>query len=237
MVGIDYTNPNTSWHYSSVISLSWYLNSLAPGKFEWNFRHLIFKQILVTDGWGISCEIAMIWMSLDFTDDQSTLVPVMAWCRQAPSHYLSQCWPRSWSPYGITRPQWVNALATWLFFQQTVQADKKQNITDLYYWPLVASLHKGPAMWKAFTCCDVIMRWIISWPPWPCCFMTSSNGNIYHVIVPLCGESSGYQWISPHKVTIMWHFDVSVLFVWTNCRTNTPLTGNLRHRDGHLTSP
>ena len=80
------------------------LNSLAPGKFEWNFRNVIFKQILVIDGWGISCEIALTWMSLDFTDDQSTLVQVMAWCRQATSHCLSQCWPRSLSPYGITRP-------------------------------------------------------------------------------------------------------------------------------------
>ena len=71
------------------------VNSLTPGKFEWNFRHVIFKQILLIDGWGISCEIALIWMSLDFTDDQSTLVQVMAWCRQATSHYLSQCWPRS----------------------------------------------------------------------------------------------------------------------------------------------
>ena len=26
---------------------------------------------------------------------QSTLVQVMAWCCQAPSHYLNQCWPRS----------------------------------------------------------------------------------------------------------------------------------------------
>ena len=47
-------------------------------------------------------------MSLDFTDDQPALVQVMAWCRQATSHYLSYCWPRSMSPYGITRPQWVN---------------------------------------------------------------------------------------------------------------------------------
>ena len=31
----------------------------------------------------------------------------MAWCRQATSHYLSQCWPRSLSSNGITRPQWV----------------------------------------------------------------------------------------------------------------------------------
>ena len=83
------------------------INSLAPGRFEWNFWHVIFKQILVIDGWGISCEIALIWMSLDFPDDQSTLVQLMAWCHQATSHYLSQCWPRSLSPYGVTRPQWV----------------------------------------------------------------------------------------------------------------------------------
>ena len=51
---------------------------MAPGKFEWNFRGVIFKRILVIDGWRISCEIALIWMSLDFTDDQSTLVQVMA---------------------------------------------------------------------------------------------------------------------------------------------------------------
>ena len=82
-------------------------NSLAPGKFEWNFRYVILKQILVIDGWGISCEIVPIWMSLDFIDDQSTLVQVMPWCRQATSHYLSQCWPRSLTPYGVTRPQWV----------------------------------------------------------------------------------------------------------------------------------
>ena len=25
----------------------------------------------------------------------------MAWCRQATSHYLNQCWPRSLSPYGL----------------------------------------------------------------------------------------------------------------------------------------
>ena len=60
-------------------------------------------------GWGISCEIALRWMQLDLTDDKSTLVQVMAWCCQATSHYLSQCWPRSRSPNVITRPQWVNS--------------------------------------------------------------------------------------------------------------------------------
>ena len=32
----------------------------------------------------------------------------MAWCRQAISHYLSQCWPRSLAPYSVTRRQCVN---------------------------------------------------------------------------------------------------------------------------------
>ena len=83
-------------------------NSLAPGRFKVNFRWVIFKLILVVNGWGISRETALIWMSLDHTYVKSTVVQVMAWCRQATSHYLSQCWPRSMSPYGVTRPQWVN---------------------------------------------------------------------------------------------------------------------------------
>ena len=28
----------------------------------------------------------------------------MAWCHQATSHYLSQCWTKSIWPYGVTRP-------------------------------------------------------------------------------------------------------------------------------------
>ena len=31
----------------------------------------------MNDGWGIYCEIALIWLSLDFTDGQLTLVQVM----------------------------------------------------------------------------------------------------------------------------------------------------------------
>ena len=30
-----------------------WINSLAPGKFQWNFKHIIFKQILVIHAWGI----------------------------------------------------------------------------------------------------------------------------------------------------------------------------------------
>ena len=87
-------------------------NSLAPGRLQFNFRLVIFKLTLVNCGWGISYEIALRWMPLVLTDDKSTLVQVMAWCRQATSHYLNQCWPRSPTPYGVTRPQWVKN-TTW----------------------------------------------------------------------------------------------------------------------------
>ena len=77
-------------------------NSLAPRRFR--FKWVIFKLTLVNGGWGTSNEIALRWMPLEITDDKSTLVQVMAWCRQATSHYLSQCWPRPMSPYGVSRP-------------------------------------------------------------------------------------------------------------------------------------
>ena len=81
------------------------------GDFIW----VLFRPITVIDGWDTCCEITLRRMSLDLTDDKSTLVQVMAWCHQAASHYLSQCWPRFMSPYGVTRPQWVKCCSV-LFF-------------------------------------------------------------------------------------------------------------------------
>ena len=86
-----------------VINKILHFNSLAPGRFQWNLRKIIFKLILVTDGCDISSEIALRWTSLDLSDNKSTLVQVMAWCHQATSHYLNQCWPRSLPPYGVTK--------------------------------------------------------------------------------------------------------------------------------------
>ena len=78
----------------------------------WNLNQILdhSQANLMINGWGISCEISIRLLSLDLTDDKSTLVQVMAWCRQVTSHYLNQCWPRSWIPYGITRPQRANIL-------------------------------------------------------------------------------------------------------------------------------
>ena len=96
---------------NSVTLLSMYcLTDWLLGNLNNNLEFSNFKLILVIDGWTMSCYIALSWMSLDLTEDKSTLVQVMAWWRQATSHYLSQCWPTSVSPYGVIRPQWVNSL-------------------------------------------------------------------------------------------------------------------------------
>ena len=36
----------------------------------------IFKQLLVIGGWGISGEIALLWISLDLTDDKSIFTQI-----------------------------------------------------------------------------------------------------------------------------------------------------------------
>ena len=109
-VPVDFIYRYPIFKSAAVTIMVLFLTLWSPGKFERNFSYaVIFKQILVIDGWGTSCEIALILMSLDFTDDQSTFVQVMAWCRQTTSHYLNKCWPRSLKSYGITRPQWVKS--------------------------------------------------------------------------------------------------------------------------------
>ena len=71
--GTDASNPlapGMCSYSKNVISVHMlWINSLTPGSFEWHFGKVIFKLISVTDGWGISCKIAVSWMSLRLTDD------------------------------------------------------------------------------------------------------------------------------------------------------------------------
>ena len=85
------------------------LNSLAPGTSQCDSKNVIFNLVLLTGIFRSSHDNALRWMPQDLTDDKSTLVQVMAWCRQTTSHYLSQCWLSSLSPHGVTRPKWVDS--------------------------------------------------------------------------------------------------------------------------------
>ena len=108
----------------------WRFNSLWPGRW-WYFRWVLFKPITVIDGCDTCCEIALRRMSLNFTDDKSTLVQVMAWCRQATSHYPSQCWPSFLSPYGIT-PFWTFYIYRRVIFVKKYDSIMLQNVETCY---------------------------------------------------------------------------------------------------------
>ena len=99
------------------------------------FQNVFFKLISWIDTLSNSCETALRSMPQNPSDDKSTLVQVMAWCRQAASHYLSQCCPRSLSPYGVTRPQWVKTAMKdrpkWIDFRPTPRSSLSSRVTWL----------------------------------------------------------------------------------------------------------
>ena len=67
----------------------------------------------------------------------------MAWCCQAPSHYLNQCWPRSLPPYGIIRPQCVN-LGRWMAAGDGIECIMQIIMTTwlfIYWWWLLMLNH------------------------------------------------------------------------------------------------
>ena len=83
-------------------------------------------------------------MPLDLIDDKSTLVQVMAWCRQAASHYLSQCWPRFMSPNGVTRPQWVKVTSLRGQWVCTLHDENLDHIIQIHiYFLSEHSAHRG----------------------------------------------------------------------------------------------
>ena len=97
-----------TWVYISVYFIllccltHWLLGNCAR-----NFKNIIFKLIMQDSNLGTHCEIILRWMPQNFINEESTSVQVVAHCLITPSHYLSQCWPRSMFLYGINRPQWV----------------------------------------------------------------------------------------------------------------------------------
>ena len=98
---------SNSCHITPGMLSDYPINSLAPGRSECDSKNVTFNLVLLIGIFRSSHDNALRWMPQDLTDDKSALVQVMAWCRQAPSHYLSKCLLRSMLPTGVTRPQWV----------------------------------------------------------------------------------------------------------------------------------
>ena len=67
------------------------------------FKCINVKYITEIDILGIKVKITLEKMSEDLVDDKSTLVQVMAMCRQAKSHYPNQNRASSPTPYASGR--------------------------------------------------------------------------------------------------------------------------------------
>ena len=94
------------------------------------------------------------------SDGKSTLVQVMAWCRQATSHYLSQCWPRSLSPYGVIRPQWVNTTThnkTVCIFYEIYCIFLRQNEKNDFFFYLPGQKSKRPKPHRTYSSTETKM--------------------------------------------------------------------------------
>ena len=143
-------------------------NSLAPGRFQWNFNYVIFFIILVIVGWGNSCEIAD-------TNDKSTLFQDIAWCCQTTNHYLSQCSPSSKSLYGITRPQWVNffAINSAVVFYNAISIDNYDSPSSCDFKSLSVFYH-----FNCYAVCDFIVYLTINDKTLLCESLSKSNTYI-----------------------------------------------------------
>ena len=63
--------------------------------------------------------------------------------------------------------------------------------------------------------------------------VTSSNGNIFHVISSLWGESTGHGWIPLTKASDAELWFISLICPWTNGLANNRDAGDLRRHRAH----
>ena len=102
----------------------------------------------------------------------------MACCRQATSHWFSQCWRSSMSSYGITKPQWVKG---WLTSNEAIPSHHcpspvKKFHDDVIkwkhfprYWPFVRGIYRCPVnsphkgQWRGALMFSLICGWINGW--------------------------------------------------------------------------
>ena len=82
--------------------------------------------------------------------------------------------------------------------------------------------------------CDNRTRWVHKCFPWwmGSRMMTSSNGNIFRVTGPLCGEFTGPGEF-PTQRPVTRSFDVSLICVWINGWVNNREAGDLRRHQAH----
>ena len=114
------------------------------------------------------------WMPQNLTDDKSTLVQVMAWCSQVASHYLNQCWPRSATPYGVTRPQCVKVTLKWKGRQVNCPA---------HHWRHWRQASTSPVTTRAVN----LMTFLFQWRKWMSNYIPQKTTGCNYLSMPNLG--------------------------------------------------
>ena len=97
-------------HFDVFFDLQCFRLMTSSWEMHYLFKKIIFKLVLQIDIKGISWGNCSYVIPTAPIDDKSALAQVMTWCRQTQSRYLSQCWPKSMSPYDVNEIQWFNNL-------------------------------------------------------------------------------------------------------------------------------
>ena len=122
----------------------------------------------------------------------------MAWCCQATSHYLSQCWPRSVLPYDITRPQWVREILTlWIQLPPDLNPDlASQRVSESCAYLIIDTY-------------DIQYHCIQHWPLYTCIMFKSAQ--------PVLQYQNSFCWIWFHEIEPeQWWAHLCHVCVWLN---------------------
>ena len=153
------------------------------------------------------------WPTLNAFDDKSTLLQVMAWWRQTTSHYVSQCPRTTWtmSPYGVTRPWWVN-VSSLQNKCQTAYPDRlnlgrsgKLSFFIIYkFWQNCASVRQVS---------DLILK-------------TVHQGQVTHILIIICISKLSYHWfisVQSHCLNKWWlnNYDLLIIIPQKQCSQKT----------------
>ena len=185
----------------------------------------LFKLLLVSDIFSQRILPVGECHAWDLMDDKSTLVQVMAWCHQATSLYLSQCWPRLMSPYGVSRPwrvKWGSCIYIYLYIY-TYTVGTPYNTAPYITGSNIARLgHGSQNSWSKLWIPIVKsapVRVIFTWKSVPKKSIHGSS-DIY----------LGTQWKQRHDSPWSYRSDVIVTFLWYGT------IGIIWHRDHQSTA-
>ena len=93
---------------------------------------------------------------------------------------------------------------SWLLFIPWSRDIYDREISNCIYFIGLMDTWQGFDIWQASDIWDAFVLILLVWY----IMMTSSNGNIFRITGPLCGEFTGHRWISLTKASnaVLWYF-------------------------------